>query len=164
MQEAFDFAFSTHPFLEKEQFGTTWKEYVPENRLAHLHEAAYDQEVVVFEHGGLRILAAPFSYQLIAKIDRLGKSGTKSRRKDYDLDDAAEYLNEYLKLRRGRTFVTYEGLCDDMDIYDILIGIQDRDRVMRQVAERVNDRFREKYHRNGIIFPQASAGPSSHQS
>jgi len=50
--------------------------------------------IVIFQHGRLTLLVAPWRYLLCTKLDRIHQAiEHPSRRRDYDIDDAAAYLN-----------------------------------------------------------------------
>ncbi|KAF2231779.1 hypothetical protein EV356DRAFT_423507, partial [Viridothelium virens] len=72
---------------------------IQENLLETIVEEALNCRRLVFEHGGLHIYAAPFSFMLAAKIDRTGRGKEQSR--PYDLEDAVAYLFEFLKQRHS---------------------------------------------------------------
>ncbi|KAG1887665.1 hypothetical protein F4604DRAFT_1718011 [Suillus subluteus] len=53
--------------------------------------------VVIFDKPGLKVVAAPWMYCLVAKLEKAGKRGNA---KSYDMSDAAQYLIQESK-RRG---------------------------------------------------------------
>ncbi len=63
------------------------------------HEAI-QQNTVVFERQGLRVLAAPWEYAFSGKISRLMTGGNQVR--PYDLDDAVQYLHVLVRQNGGR--------------------------------------------------------------
>jgi hypothetical protein len=85
------------------RLGTDWLNTETEMWIAHqrgyIQELAERQNVVVFQHGGLTVLAAPWEYAFCTKIDRWGK-GDQVR--PYDLTDAAHYLNRWIRAHGGR--------------------------------------------------------------
>jgi hypothetical protein len=63
-----------------------------EDQINLLFEEAHKENRTVFKHPGLTVLAAPWRYALITKLDRLMKTGHKA----YDLSDATTYLHEHI--------------------------------------------------------------------
>jgi hypothetical protein len=62
--------------------------------IATLYEDAVKQNVVIYNNPSLLVLAAPWRYALVCKIDRLSQTSDK---KDKDLGDAVAYLHEIVK-------------------------------------------------------------------
>jgi hypothetical protein len=56
-----------------------------------LYNEAITQDRQLFKARGLTVLAAPWRYAMMTKLDRLMRSVTA---KSYDLDDAVTYLHE----------------------------------------------------------------------
>lgn len=57
-----------------------------------LTQEALQQDSVVFQEQGLKVVAAPFSYMFAAKVNRIGSD----TRRGYDLSDAVAYLHEFI--------------------------------------------------------------------
>jgi hypothetical protein len=58
--------------------------------------------VVIFQRGGLTLLAAPWRYSLCSKLNRIHQAiRDESKRRDYDIDDAAAYLNRLVVEKGG---------------------------------------------------------------
>ena len=74
-----------------------------------LTNEATQQNVVVFNNPGLKILAAPWYYAFSSKISRLLTGGNQSR--PYDLADAVRYLHRVIMEHGGRlvSVATIEG-------------------------------------------------------
>ncbi|KAI0768156.1 hypothetical protein BD413DRAFT_605616 [Trametes elegans] len=70
--------------------------FVQEAQIVALYAEALQQNVPLFHAPGLRVLAAPWRYALIAKLDRLMKPGPKP----YDLTDAVAYLGQIVSRAR----------------------------------------------------------------
>ena len=56
---------------------------------------AMERQVEVFKRPGLMLLAAPWEYAFIAKISQLI---SRVEARDYDLDDAVDYLHQVVAL------------------------------------------------------------------
>ncbi|TFK54710.1 hypothetical protein OE88DRAFT_1653170 [Heliocybe sulcata] len=67
--------------------------FIQEEQIAALYREAQTQRAVVFSAPGLTVLAAPWRYALVTKLDRLMKPGAKP----YDLSDAVTYLHEIVQ-------------------------------------------------------------------
>lgn len=72
--------------------------FMPRDVQTHLVRDAFVQNEVIFEQttsrGGLRVYAAPWSYAICEKLDRLGDINPQH----HDMDDAVLYLRRYLDL------------------------------------------------------------------
>lgn len=68
----------------------------PDTKTSLYNEAIRDG-VVIFDQPGLKVVAAPWMYCLVAKLEKAGKRGNA---KSYDMSDAAQYLIQESK-RRG---------------------------------------------------------------
>lgn len=73
-----------------------------------LTNEAYQQNEVVFEQRGLRVLAAPWNYAFCAKLDRLTGATDLGESRPYDVSDAAAYLHRYLSIHRINTLTDGE--------------------------------------------------------
>jgi hypothetical protein len=63
-----------------------------------LTERALKQNEIVFHRKGLRLLAAPWHYAVCGKMARMAKA----KRRNYDVDDAAGYLDRHIKTHGNR--------------------------------------------------------------
>jgi hypothetical protein len=70
--------------------------FIPPNLRSRLLAESVEQNYTVFSAPGLRIIAAPWSYACLTKLDRMAGGGGKS----YDPEDAANYLHQYLLYKR----------------------------------------------------------------
>ncbi|KAI0110318.1 hypothetical protein GGR51DRAFT_510619 [Nemania sp. FL0031] len=85
--------------LEEDWFNNRTILFMPQEQRSTLTDEAFNQQEVIFHQPGLTILAAPWNYAFCCKVDRLAGGGIQSAR-IYDLDDAVQYLAQYLKLQR----------------------------------------------------------------
>ncbi|KAG6006219.1 hypothetical protein E4U43_000475 [Claviceps pusilla] len=67
--------------------------FLPIQLQRQLYDAALEQGTLVFESTSLRVYAAPWSYALCGKLNRLCDVDPRP----YDLPDASVYLHEYLR-------------------------------------------------------------------
>ena len=104
-------------------------------------EAAYQQNDVVFQRPGLKILAAPWNYAFCAKIARLVSGVPRS----YDLADAVTYLRRYITQTGGGSkpvkVATIEGWARQFR------HETKRDFLLRNV----NSEYRRRYRCDGIV-------------
>jgi hypothetical protein len=70
--------------------------FIPRNLRARLLAESIEQNYTVFSAPGLRVIAAPWSYAFLAKLDRMAGRGGKP----YHPEDAANYLQQYLLHKR----------------------------------------------------------------
>ncbi|KAF2965017.1 hypothetical protein GQX73_g8556 [Xylaria multiplex] len=83
--------------LEEDWFNNRTILFMPMEQRSTLTDEAFNQDEVIFHQPGLTVLAAPWNYAFCCKVDRLAGSGIQEAR-EYDLDDATEYLSRYLRL------------------------------------------------------------------
>jgi hypothetical protein len=83
------------PQLNEGWFNNHTVFFIPQSQRDSLTSQAFAQNEVIFEHGGLKVLAAPWDYAFCCKIDRLAGGGVIAAQ-SYDLSDAVHYLNRYL--------------------------------------------------------------------
>lgn len=81
--------------LSEDWFNNRTIFFIPKDKRSVLTEAALRQREVIFMAPGLTVLAAPWQYSFCCKLDRLAGGGLHSAR-HYDLDDAVEYLHQYM--------------------------------------------------------------------
>ncbi|KAG1795393.1 uncharacterized protein HD556DRAFT_1442236 [Suillus plorans] len=84
------------------QLGEGWMNnhtalFIAPNTKTNLYNEAISDGVVIFDEPGLKVLAAPWMYCLVAKLEKAGKRGNA---KSYDMSDASQYLIQESK-RRG---------------------------------------------------------------
>ncbi|EAQ88160.1 hypothetical protein CHGG_04779 [Chaetomium globosum CBS 148.51] len=83
------------PQLNEGWFNNHTVFFIPQAQRDALTDQAFAQNEVIFQHGGLRVLAAPWKYAFCCKIDRLAGGGVAAAQ-SYDLSDAVHYLARYL--------------------------------------------------------------------
>lgn len=83
------------PQLNEGWFNNHTVFFIPQAQRDALTDQAFAQNEVIFQHGGLRVLAAPWKYAFCCKIDRLAGGGVVAAQ-SYDLSDAVHYLARYL--------------------------------------------------------------------
>jgi len=66
-----------------------------------LFDEAVQQNVKLVDKPGLKVLAAPWRYSVMAKLEKVGKGPGVS--KSYDITDAVAYLHEAIEKRPGKT-------------------------------------------------------------
>ncbi|KAG0707877.1 hypothetical protein DFH29DRAFT_893913 [Suillus ampliporus] len=76
------------------QLGKSWMNnhtalFIPPNTMNNIYNEAIRDNVIVFNKPGLKVVAAPWMYCLVAKLEKAGKAGNS---KSYDMSDAAQYL------------------------------------------------------------------------
>ncbi|KAH6856705.1 hypothetical protein B0I37DRAFT_81102 [Chaetomium sp. MPI-CAGE-AT-0009] len=83
------------PQLNEGWFNNHTVFFIPQSQRDSLTTQAFAQNEVIFQHGGLKVLAAPWQYAFCCKVDRLAGGGVVSPQ-NYDLSDAVHYLARYL--------------------------------------------------------------------
>ncbi|KAI9657419.1 MAG: hypothetical protein M1821_003101 [Bathelium mastoideum] len=113
---------------------------------------ALTQKTTVFHHGGLYVYAAPWIYQIIAKMERLGALNPNDVPNSYDLRDAIAYLRAHLKRNslNPRPAVSWKYLWRECNSYGILSKYKDRYEICLELAQQINNGFREKWGFYGI--------------
>lgn len=86
------------PQLNEGWFNNHTVFFIPQAQRDALTNQAFTQNEVIFQHGGLKVLAAPWDYAFCCKIDRLAGGGVNAAQ-SYDLSDAVGYLYRYLTKR-----------------------------------------------------------------
>ncbi|KAG6020916.1 hypothetical protein E4U41_002678 [Claviceps citrina] len=69
--------------------------FIPNDQRQALTDEAYAQNEIIFQEPGLTVLAAPWNYAFCCKVDRISGKGSDERK--YDLEDAVQYLDRYLR-------------------------------------------------------------------
>lgn len=113
--------------------------FIPPNLREALVAESFQQNYTVFNARGLRVVAAPWGYSLVAKLDRMAGGGGKL----YDPADAANYLYEYLRYIK-RASITSQQVQ--------VLAQKYRANVTRRDMSSVNDRFRDRFGTSGIIL------------
>ena len=103
-------------------------------------QEAIQQDEVVFERPGLKILAAPWNYAMCSKVNRLV---LHDHVQQHDLSDAVAYLHYYIQGhdRVPVTIATVKGWCQTY-----------QKQTNDQVIKAVNKEYRRRYGANGIIM------------
>ena len=70
--------------------------FIDANKIEALYNEAIRDNIVVFNKTGLTVLAAPWRYSLVAKVEKAGKGTAKP----YDIKDAAAYLHGLIAVRK----------------------------------------------------------------
>lgn len=110
-----------------------------------LTEQALQQNEVVFQHGGLTVVAAPWMYALAAKTHRIAQArrGERAARaRPYDATDAATYLHMYIQQNGGGV-----QRLDELEARCVAYGFQ----VSRIDLQAVGVEYRRLYHVEGVI-------------
>lgn len=110
-----------------------------------LTDQAIQQNEIVFQRGGLTVIAAPWMYAFASKMHRVAQSRRGERgasARPYDPTDAAAYLHKYIQTREGRAPVEsdVQARCGE---YGFLVDAID--------LQAVNDEHRRLYHVDGIV-------------
>ncbi|KAI1388825.1 uncharacterized protein F4822DRAFT_259240 [Hypoxylon trugodes] len=128
------------------ELGTEWfnnsnQICIPGKIQKGLADAAIKQDAIVYSgegaNGGLVIYAAPWSYAFCGKLDRLCGDNPNS----YDLEDAIEYLNEYLYTKREH-WVPLHRIARWCKTY--------QKKVTREVIRQIDDAYYARFGRRGI--------------
>ena len=101
--------------------------FIPAQLREELLAEALQQDYEVFSAPGLRVLAAPWGYALMAKLDRMAGGGAKP----YDSTDATTYLRQYILHRRVRN-VSFETIEQLSRRYRLRLRMQDVQTVSQQ--------------------------------
>ncbi|KAK3294922.1 uncharacterized protein B0H64DRAFT_198055 [Chaetomium fimeti] len=83
------------PQLNEGWFNNHTVFFIPQSQRDALTDQAFAQNEVIFQHGGLKVLAAPWKYAFCCKVDRLAGGGINAAQ-SYDLSDAVHYLARHL--------------------------------------------------------------------
>jgi len=113
--------------------------WIPANVNRDITEQAIQQNEVVFQRRGLRIIAAPWNYALCGKMNRLV---TNRDIRTYDLSDAADYLHRYIERHGGRPVAVAE-----VRRWAQVFAKQTSDAVIRSVGKE----YRRVYRRDGLV-------------
>ena len=70
--------------------------FIDANQIGALYDEAVKDNIVVFQKTGLKVVAAPWRYSLVAKMEKAGKGTAKP----YDIKDAAAYLRRLIAARK----------------------------------------------------------------
>ncbi|KAB8356500.1 hypothetical protein FH972_024083 [Carpinus fangiana] len=128
-----------------EQLGRKWLNnettlYLGPSLLDRITRLAEVQNEPVFTAPGLTILAAPWNYAFISKLNRM----QQPEKKDYDPKDAAHYLRRYLQ-REGRDTVKWTEVAQ----WGIDFG---HETIKEADGAEVNEEYKRAYRVNAIDF------------
>ena len=104
-----------------------------------LTDAAIQQNHVVFEAPGLKVVAAPWSYAFCTKVNRL----MKYLHKPYDMTDAVSYLHQYIRTRNDDRPVSSRTIREWSSLFSIQLD--------RIVLRNANQEYRRRYGTDGIV-------------
>ncbi|KAI9688249.1 MAG: hypothetical protein M1822_001755 [Bathelium mastoideum] len=146
------------PSFTKNSFKDRMMTNMEDDTLECLVSEALAQKIEVFAHGGLHVIAAPYIYQIVAKMERLGYSEVEGNKpKPYDIDDAAVYIRSWQRRSlQPKEPVMWQYIWVTCKTYRILESLgESREEVCLKLAKRINERYREKWGCDGIIgFPK----------
>lgn len=128
-----------------EQLGGKWLNnettiFLGASLLDQITRLAEAQNEVVFTAPGLTVLAAPWNYALMSKLDRM----QKPQKKAYDPKDAAHYLRRYLQ-RECRDTIHWT----EVSQWGVDFGYQT---IREADAAEVNEEYRRVYKADAIEF------------
>ncbi|KAJ4326530.1 hypothetical protein N0V84_003053 [Fusarium piperis] len=129
--------------LGEEWFNNSTQLFMARDVQTSLVWEAKRQNAVVFERrgtkGGLRVYAAPWTYALCSKLNRLCEINPRS----YDMDDAVVYLNRHLHLT-NETYVKSRELKDWCRWYN--------HDVQRKILRQLNEKYLQRYGYMPIVW------------
>ncbi|PGH21610.1 hypothetical protein AJ80_03043 [Polytolypa hystricis UAMH7299] len=112
---------------------------IPQALHTELIQEAMAQQIVVYHHPCLQVLAGPWLYSFCVRVDRLV---TRTHR-SYDLSDAVDHLHQYIELH-GQQPVRSN--------YITLLASRYGKQVTAQVLDEVEDLYRQRYRKPGIFL------------
>jgi len=112
--------------------------FIRPNLRQQLVDEALRQNYEVFSAPGLRVIAAPWGYALMAKLDRLTGGGGKP----YDASDAANYLHQYLR-QSGKRNVPMQTIQQLAHQYQLRLRVED--------VRIVNQRYQAEFGEPGVV-------------
>jgi len=127
------------------QLGTNWLNTEGERWAGHRRQELQQQgeqlNVVVFQHRGLTMLAAPWEYAFCCKINRWLENSNKTR--PYELTDAAHYLQQWIRNNGSQPvpIKTVEGWAKSWKM------TMERQRLLSEF----NTEYRRVFKRDGVV-------------
>lgn len=128
-----------------EWFNNQTQMWLSPPRHRQLTEQSLQQNEVVFQSSGLKIVAAPWTYALASKThriaqDRRGEQNAKAR--PYDATDAAAYLRKYIRGHgdRPQRFEAVQAWCRE---YGFQVDVRD--------LAAVASEYRRMYNEDGLV-------------
>ncbi|KAK5624287.1 hypothetical protein RRF57_000003 [Xylaria bambusicola] len=131
--------------LEEDWFNNRTILFMPLEQRPLLTDEALKRHEIIFKEPGLTVLAPPWNYAFCCKVDRLAGSGVQKAR-EYDLDDAVQYLNQYLQQHELSRIST-----TTIETWFSQYLLKWNENVP-EVLGRVNQTFRTKWHRTGDVI------------
>ncbi|KAI8669523.1 hypothetical protein NCS57_00767600 [Fusarium keratoplasticum] len=129
--------------LGEEWFNNSTQLFMARDVQTSLVWQAKQQNAVVFEKrgtkGGLKVYAAPWTYALCSKLNRLCEINPRS----YDMDDAVVYLHRHLTLT-AETYVKFQELYDWCRWYN--------HDVRREILKQLDDKYFQSYGYRPIVW------------
>lgn len=86
--------------LGREWFNNAWILWIPVEVHRRITREAIDQDEIVFQGRGLKVVAAPWKFAFCCKMNRLARNTQGGRTQD--LSDAVSYLHRHIQRRGGR--------------------------------------------------------------
>lgn len=106
----------------------------------YLVRAAVDQNAILFDRPGLKVVAAPWNYAFIKKVSRI----TQGTGRAYDASDAVAYLHQYIRTSNQDEPVSLERAQEWGRRYKALCPAQ--------ILEQINELYRRTYGVDGIVL------------
>ncbi|KAI8725452.1 hypothetical protein NCS52_00116300 [Fusarium sp. LHS14.1] len=129
--------------LGEEWFNNSTQLFMARDVQTSLVWQAKRQNAVVFEKrgtkGGLKVYAAPWTYALCSKLNRLCEINARS----YDMDDAVVYLNRHLLL-------TTENRVKSQELYDWCRWYNHD--VRREILKQLDEKYFQSYGYKPIVW------------
>ncbi|KAL2687004.1 hypothetical protein Neosp_004553 [[Neocosmospora] mangrovei] len=129
--------------LGEEWFNNSTQLFMARDVQTSLVRQAKQQNAVVFERrgtkGGLKVYAAPWTYALCSKLNRLCEINARS----YDMDDAVVYLNRHLLL-------TTEKYVKSQELYDWCRWYSHD--VRREILKQLDEKYFQSYGYKPIVW------------
>ncbi|KIM46940.1 hypothetical protein M413DRAFT_16501 [Hebeloma cylindrosporum] len=113
--------------------------FINADKIESLYDDAIKDNIVVFKKPGLTVLAAPWKYSLVAKVEKAGKGTAKP----YDIKDAAGYLHQLIQAKKKKEPVKESELKAWATEYRATISQADIDKVAAE--------YKKQYAQDGII-------------
>ncbi|KAI9842912.1 MAG: hypothetical protein M1837_006744 [Sclerophora amabilis] len=121
--------------LPKDWLNNRTFHFIPPDQRRALTREAFDQHERVFDRAGLKLLAAPWPYAIVAKLDRIAGGNPHP----YDISDASGYLYRYLGNRR-LSAIPASTIRQWVRIYHLKV----RDTEIRLLARDYEQRYRRR--------------------
>jgi hypothetical protein len=113
--------------------------FINADKIESLYDEAIKDNIVLFKKTGLTVLAAPWRYSLVAKVEKAGKATVKS----YDIDDAVGYLHQLIQAKKKKEPVKESELKGWATEY--------RANISEANINKVAAEYKRQYSRDGIV-------------